>query len=111
MLVLLFVPSSYTPFSSSFAPLDPPFLNTPFLDFKTIFHPSCCDGKCDMIVSANKISERKKQERKGRLTDLFHCMATCLKDLEHSNLYLACFFFFLLLYLILDHQLVVDLKD
>jgi len=41
-----------------FLPLDSPFFNAPFLDFQTIFHPSCCDGQCDVASS----SERKEEK-------------------------------------------------
>lgn len=61
-------------------PLDSPFFNTPFLDFKTIFHPSCCDGKCYVTSPP----ERKK-ETQSCLNDLFHGMAICLNDLEHCG--------------------------
>lgn len=89
---LLLLPCFHS-FVFSFVPLDSPFFNTPFLDFKRIFYSSCCDGKCIVTslsvltrFAANNMSEReRKKERKGCLNDLFHCMATCLNDLEHCG--------------------------
>lgn len=113
-------------FVSYFVLLDSLFFNTPFLDFKCIFHLSCCDGKCDVTsvltcFAANNMSKKKK-ERKDCLNDLFNCMATCLNDLEHCGQALHSqqplmkwqtdvVFFVSLVYLILNHQRVVDLKD
>lgn len=57
-----------SPLLSSFVLLDSPFFNTPFLDFKSIFHPSCCDGKCNVTspvltcFAANNMSDRKKEK-------------------------------------------------
>lgn len=61
-----------SPLFSSFVPVDSLFFNAPFLDFKSIFHPSCYDGKCNVKsasvltrIAANNTSERKKE----RLSD------------------------------------------
>lgn len=52
-----------------FVLLDSLFFNTPFLDFKRIFHLSCCDGKCDVTsvltcFAANNMSKKKKERKR-----------------------------------------------
>lgn len=82
------LPLSFSsPLFPFFVLIDSPFFNTPFLDFKSIFHPSCCDGKCNVtsLSVLTCFAANSKKERKGCLNDLFHCMATCLNYLEHCG--------------------------
>lgn len=64
-------PSPSPPFPS-FVPLDSPFCNSPFLDFKSIFYPSCCNGKSptNITVSADWpfLRVRCQSERKESLS-------------------------------------------
>lgn len=77
---------------SSPAPLESQFFSAPFLDFKSIFHSSCYDGKslsAETGFSASSMAEEerkkeiKKERKKDCLNDLFRCMATCLDELDH----------------------------
>lgn len=125
---LLLLPCFHS-FVFSFVPLDSPFFNTPFLDFKRIFYSSCCDGKCIVTslsvltrFAANNMSERERKRKKGLSEwpfplhgNMLEWSGTLWPSVAHTTTFSEManwhVFFVSLVCLIPNHQLAVDLKD